>query len=159
MELCDRVLEKRRVAAAAKRKLKSAMRRLSNKAKGIKSLQIDGPVSAVDEGFPRLVLGIVELYGQERAALWLDRMANQFHVRFLRRAATFADVAGDAGADDVFPTGIAAAAARHDVVEAEFAGGEQLAAILAMVGVAGEQVAAIEAERLRAARGRTTTGG
>lgn len=73
---------------------------------------------------------------------------DQLHAHFLRRAAPFADVASDAGADDVFPTHFAAAAARQDVIEAELAGRKDFAAILAVVAVAGEQVATVEAERL-----------
>ena len=43
---------------------------------------------------------------------------------------------------------VAAAAGGHDVVEAQFAGGEPLAAVLAVIAVAGEDVAAIEPHAL-----------
>jgi hypothetical protein len=81
-------------------------------------LQIDRPVRMAQERLPAFVLRIAELERYQRAALWLGRFANQRHVGFVRSAATFADVARDAGADDVFPRRIAAAAAWHDVVEA-----------------------------------------
>src|SRR5262249_60739738 len=85
---------------------------------------------------------------QERTALGFFRLANQAEVRLLRRAAAFLDVAVDAGADDVFPSALPAARARHDVIETQLGGRVLLAAVLALVVVAREYVAAIELHRL-----------
>src|SRR5205823_4971926 len=59
-----------------------------------------------------------------------------------------ADVARHAGADDVVPGAYAALAARHDVVQAQLRGRIALAAVLALVVVAREDVAAVELHRL-----------
>src|SRR5262249_23368309 len=123
-------------------------RRMRNAVLCASSLQIHRPIRVIDKCLPALVLRVVELNGQKRAALGLGRWADEFEMGFLRGAAAFAHVAGHAGADDVFPGRVAAAAARDDVVETELAGGEMLAAILAAIAVAGEQIAAVEADRL-----------
>jgi len=62
--------------------------------------------------------------------------ADEVHAGFARRAVGFAGVAGDAGADNVFPTGRATPVARDDVVEVQVFSLESLAAILAGVVVA-----------------------
>ena len=59
---------------------------------------------------------------------------------FLRRVIGLAGVAGDAGADDVFPGRRAAAVARDDVVEVQVLAVKSLAAVLAGVVVALENV-------------------
>ena len=64
------------------------------------------------------------------------------------RAASLADVAGHAGADDVLPTRDAAPAAGHHVIEREFARREVLSAVLAQVAVAGEDVTAVKPQTL-----------
>jgi len=56
----------------------------------------------------------------------------------------FFDIAGGAGTHDVLPGGFAAHAAGDYVVERKLAGWESLAAILAVVFVAGEDVPAVE---------------
>jgi hypothetical protein len=48
-------------------------------------------------------------------------LAHQLHVGFLGGASGLMPVAGDTGADDVFPGVLAAAVARHDVVEGQLA--------------------------------------
>src|SRR5689334_6073869 len=78
-------------------------------------LQLDRPVRVVEERFPRLVLPARELEVQERAALRLLGLADQAHVGLLRGAAALADVAVDAGADDVLPARQAPLAAGDDV--------------------------------------------
>ena len=62
----------------------------------------------------------------------------------MRGATPFADVATDAGANDVVPSRIAAATTGQDMIKAEFVGSESPAAILAAVAVAGENVAPVE---------------
>src|SRR5205807_5727707 len=110
-------------------------------------LQLDRPVSAVEEAPPRLVLAVGQLQVQQRAAPRLLRLADQGHAGLARGAAALADVAGHAGADDVLPGGLAALAARDHVVQAQLAGRELLAAVLALVVVAGEDVPAVELDR------------
>src|SRR5205823_7400109 len=112
-------------------------------------LQLHRPVGVVQEGPPRLVLAVRQFQVQERAALGLLRLADQAHVRLLRRAAALADVAGHAGADDVVPRALPALAARDDVVQAQFRGRKLAAAVLALVVVARADVAAVGLHRLR----------
>src|SRR5262249_58813800 len=66
----------------------------------------------------------------------------------LGRPAALADVAGHAGADDVLPGRRAALAARDYVVQAQLGGRVLLAAVLALVVVAGEDVPPVELHRL-----------
>src|SRR5207244_3701450 len=66
----------------------------------------------------------------------------------LRRAAALADVAAHAGANDVLPGALTALAARNDVIEAQLARREFLAAELALVIVTREDVAPVELNRL-----------
>src|SRR6266545_1790177 len=113
-----------------------------------RSLQLNRPVGVLQERLPGLVLVQAELLIEHRAALGLFRLADQAQVRLLGRAAALADVAGDAGADDVLPGALAALAPRRHVVQAQFRGREPLAAILALVVVAREDVAAVELHRL-----------
>ena len=68
------------------------------------------------------------------------RFSNQMHARLNRCAVGLARVAPDAGADNVFPGRGAAVVAWDDVVEIEIAAVEVLAAILAGVAVALEDV-------------------
>src|SRR5205085_10364580 len=104
------------------------------------SLQLHIPVRAIQEGLPGPVLLLRQLQVQHRAPPRLFRLADQAHVRLLGRAAALADVAAHAGADDVLPGAGAALAARQHVVQAQFRGRELLAAVLALVVVAGEDV-------------------
>src|SRR4051812_5280387 len=116
--------------------------------RGYPSLELDGPVGVVEEGFPALVFAMRELEAQGRARLGLDRLAEQLHAGLAGGTAPLADVALEAGADDVLPGRLPATAAGEDVVEAQLAGGEPLAAILAAVAVAGEDVPAVEFDLL-----------
>src|SRR5262249_36729065 len=83
-----------------------------------------------------------------RAAFRLLRLANEAHVGLFRGPAALLDVAAHAGTDDVFPGARAAAAARHDVIETQFRGRVLLAAVLALVIVAGKDIAPVELYRL-----------
>src|SRR5436305_2042984 len=111
-------------------------------------LQLHRPVRILQKRLPRLILAQRQLQVEQRAAFWLLRLADQRHMGLLRRAAAFLDVALDAGANDVLPRRMAALAARDDVVQAQFRGRELLAAELALIVVAGENVAAVELHRL-----------
>src|SRR5947209_779606 len=112
------------------------------------SLQFHVPVRAIQERLPGLVLLLRQLQVQHRAPPRLFRLADQVHVRLLGRAAALADVAADARADDVLPGAAAALAPRDDVVQAQLAGRVLLPAVLALVVVPGEDVAAVEFHRL-----------
>ncbi len=68
------------------------------------------------------------------------RPADQSHLRFLRKPVALARVTRDARANDVLPCGRAAAIARHDVIEVQLNAIENIAAILAGVLVALENV-------------------
>ena len=68
------------------------------------------------------------------------RFANQCHVRLMRQPISLARVARDAGANHVFPRRQAAFVARQHVIEIQFAAIENVAAILAGVLVALEDV-------------------
>jgi len=102
----------------------------------------------IEEGFPGLIFGAREFLSDDGTAAWFFRPANQSHAGLFRGASAFADVAFEAATDDIFPSTLAALAARDDMVEAEFVGGELAAAILALIVVAGEDVASVELDRL-----------
>src|SRR5438067_1064946 len=102
---------------ASTSRLTPAVRREATRSRG--SLQLDGPVGVVEERLPRLVLAVRQLQVEHRAALRLLRLADEVHVRLLRRPATLLDVAGHASADDVLPSADAALAPGHDVVQAQ----------------------------------------
>src|SRR5208282_5542109 len=85
---------------------------------------------------------------QQRASLRLDRRPDQLQMGLLRRAAPLPHIACHAGADNVFPAALAAAAARNDMVETQFARGKMPPAILTLVAVPGEKVAAVKSQRL-----------
>ena len=89
-----------------------------------------------------------QLQVQQRASLWLFRFSDQRHVGLLRGAPALADVALHAGAHNVFPGADAALAARQNVVQAQLARRELLAALLTLIVVAGKNVPTIELHRL-----------
>ena len=70
--------------------------------------------------------------------------ADEAHVCLLRGPVGFLRVAADAGADDVFPSHRPTAISREDVVEVKVFSVENLAAVLAGVAVALEDVVAGE---------------
>src|SRR5262249_39008049 len=112
------------------------------------SLQFHIPVRAIEERLPGLVFRLRELQIQHRAPLRLFGPANERHMRLARRATTLPHVALQTRADDVIPGGYAPLAPRHDVVQAQFGGRKTLAAVLALVVVAREDVAPVEFHRL-----------
>src|SRR3546814_11228338 len=69
------------------------------------------------------------------------RLAIERHMRLLRRAAAFPEVARRAGGGDIFPARAPAEAARHDMIEGQV---PARPAILARETVAQEQVDAGE---------------
>ena len=72
------------------------------------------------------------------------RLLDEVHAGLGRRAVGFARVARDTGADDVLPRGRPSTISRDDVVEVQLAAVETLAAILAHIVVALENVVARE---------------
>src|SRR5262245_23304739 len=111
-------------------------------------LQLHAPIRVVEELLPRLVLSLRELQVQQRRALRFLRLADQAHVRLLRRATALADIAIHTRAHDILPRRHAALAAWRDVVEAQLARRMLPPAVLALVVVAGEDVPAVELHRL-----------
>ncbi len=95
---------------------------------------------------PGRIFRIRQFLQQQRIGFGLGRRGLQQHIRFLRRLASLFGITTDARADDVLPARLAAAATRHDVIEAELMRREGPAAVLAAMAVAGKEVAAIEAE-------------
>ncbi len=76
----------------------------------------------------------------ERAPLRSLRLANQTHVRFLREPVAFACVTLNTRANHIFPRRRSTSIARHDMIEIELISLENMAAILASVLVALENV-------------------
>src|SRR5207249_1448094 len=86
-------------------------------------LQLDVPVGHVgprEERQPLRVEGSrLGRAAEERRPARPRGDAQELHARLLRRAAALAQVAADAGADDVLPARHAAVAARHHMVEVQ----------------------------------------
>src|SRR5262245_4244040 len=78
----------------------------------------------------------------ERPPLRSLRFTNQAHVRFAREPVAFTRIAADAGTNHVLPRGSTSPITRHDVIQVELAAIENLAAVLAGVLVALENVVA-----------------
>lgn len=97
--------------------------------------------------FPGSIAVIGELYVDHGRSAWLDGFGDQRHLGLGRGSAAFLDVTLLTAADQVLPTGASILAARHDVIEAEFAGGEFFAAILASAAVPGEDIATVQPDR------------
>ena len=79
-------------------------------------------------------------YVDERSPFWALRFSKQLHSGFVRKFVPFARVAGDAGADNILPSGLAPAVAREDVIDIEVRAVEECSAVLAGVLVALEDV-------------------
>lgn len=111
-------------------------------------LKFDVPVSEIEEVFPAFALAGVKDETDDRAPFGADGFADEAHTGLVGEAVGFAGITADAGADDVFPGGFTAAITRDDVVEVEVFAGEVLAAVLADILVAFEDVDAGELEFL-----------
>src|SRR5688572_33255910 len=83
--------------------------------------EFDVPVGEIEEVFPGVVVAHAQIYLHERAPLGTFGFADEMESGFGRSAVGFPGVTLDAGANDVFPSGRAAAIARDDVVEVEVA--------------------------------------
>ena len=104
--------------------------------------QLDVPVSEIDEVLPEVVLRRGKGNLDKRPPFWPLWFADQAHVRFARKPVALARIAGDAGADHVFPRRCSALIARHDVIQIQFAAIKGLAAVLAGILVALEHIVA-----------------
>ena len=65
------------------------------------------------------------------APFWALRFFKQLHPRLVRQAIPLAGIADDAGADDIFPGGLASAIARQHMVDIELATLKMFTAVLA----------------------------
>lgn len=107
-------------------------------------LQFHGPVGVVEELLPGAVSLVAQVEVEHGAVLGLDGLLNQEHARLLGSPAAFPGVAARAGAYDVLPGRLAAQASGDHVVQREFRHREAFAAVLAVILVPGEDVAAVE---------------
>jgi hypothetical protein len=82
---------------------------------------------------PEIMLGSRKGDLHKRPPLWPLRFADQTHVRVPRKPVPLARIAGDAGANHVFPSGRPATVPRHNVIQIKPAAIEQLPAVLAGV--------------------------
>jgi hypothetical protein len=107
-------------------------------------LQLDRPISMVEELLPAFVARLAEVNMHKRIVLRPGRDADKREAGLLWGSAAFFNVTLGAGADHIFPVRFSAHTSRDNVVEGKLAGVVTFAAILAAVSVAGEDVAAIE---------------
>lgn len=106
--------------------------------------EFDVPVGGVDEVFPAFVQGGAEGEVDERTPLWAFGFFDEAHPGLGGCAVRFAGVAGDTGADDVFPVGAATVVAWNHVIEVEIFAVKHFAAVLAGVAIAFVDVVAGE---------------
>ena len=102
--------------------------------------KLDVPVGQIDEVFPRFVAGFAELEVQHGPPLGPARFVQELKAGLGRCAVALAAVAGDARADNVFPRSRTAAVPGNDVVKIQILAVKSLAAILAHVVIALENV-------------------
>jgi hypothetical protein len=102
--------------------------------------QFHVPIRQIDEVFPAFVVVHPEIDLNKRTPFGALGFADEMHPGFLRSVVGLAGVAGDAGANDVFPSRGTAAIARDDVVQIQVFAIQGLAAILAHVIVPFENV-------------------
>lgn len=106
--------------------------------------EFDGPVGVIEEGLPAGVFILAEADGDDGVTVGLFWFLDEVHASLFGRTTTFAAVAWNTAADEVFPTVAATESTGDDVVECEFAGDELLAAVLAHVAIACVDVASVE---------------
>ena len=102
--------------------------------------QLDVPIGKIDKVPPAFVLRRRKCDVHKRAPLRTLRFANQTHLRFPRQAVALARIARDTGANHVLPDGESASVARHDVIEIQVVPLKNLAAVLAGVLIALENI-------------------
>jgi hypothetical protein len=106
--------------------------------------KLDVPVGEVNKMLPTVMTVQAEVNLHKGTPLGPLGLANEMDPGFLRSVIGFLGIALDAGANNVFPRGGAAAVARDDVVEIQILALENDTAILAGVFVALKDVVARE---------------
>ncbi len=79
--------------------------------------KFDGPVCVVEELFPASVSVVVKVDVEGWVSSWFFGFFDERHLGLYRSAAAFPDVAGCAGANDIFPGIFSAEASWDDMVE------------------------------------------
>jgi hypothetical protein len=97
--------------------------------------QLHVPVSEVNEVTPAVIDTTAERDVHEGAPLRSLRFAEELHPGLVGKFVTLARVAGDAGADDIFPSRLPAAITGENVVDVEAGTVEHDTAVLAGVSV------------------------
>ena len=67
--------------------------------------QFHGPVGVVEKLLPALVAFVIQMNVDHRVIFGFDGFLNEFHVRLCRRPTAFFDIAFQAGAHDIVPSG------------------------------------------------------
>jgi hypothetical protein len=96
------------------------------------------------KGSPDVVAGIAQFDLQQRVVDRSGGAPAEFHPGFQRRAVAFPGIAAQATGHHVFPVGHSTATLGRDVIETQLAGRKAAAAVLAAMGVAGEDVPAVQ---------------
>jgi hypothetical protein len=97
--------------------------------------QLHVPVCEVNEVTPAVIDTTTERDVHKRAPLRPLRFAEELHPGLVGKFVTLARVAGDAGADDIFPGGLTAAIAGENMVDVEARSIEHDTAVLAGIPV------------------------
>src|SRR6185312_7090644 len=119
--------------------------------------QLHVPIRQIHEVLPAVVLMQAEIDLHEWPPFRAFRFAHQVHARFLRRAIRLERIALDARADNVLPRRRAAAIARNDVIEVQVLPVENMAAVLARVFVALENIRRVNFTSFFGMRSNTTS--
>lgn len=102
--------------------------------------EFDVPVGEIDEVSPTVVAGAGVVDIDKGAPAGFAGWPDEVHAGLVGEFVGFAGVAGDAGANDIFPSGLAAFFAGDDVIEIKFVAIEGMAAVLAGIFIALENV-------------------
>jgi len=102
--------------------------------------QFNVPVRKIDKVLPEVMLRRSKSDLDKRAPFWPLRFPDQAHVHFTRKPVALLCITCDARTNHVFPSCRPSAIARDDVIQIEVAPVKHLAAILAGVLVALENV-------------------
>lgn len=98
------------------------------------------PVGKIDEMPPAFMVRSVEREMNKGSPFRALRLADEVHVRLVRQAVALSRVAGDAGADNVFPCRKPSLLARNNMVKVQILAVKYTAAILAGVLVPLEDI-------------------
>ena len=98
----------------------------------------------IEELLPASIALVAQMNMDQRVMFRLDRFFEQLHAGNFRSSAALFDIARRTGADNIVPGSLAPHTPGNNMIQRQLAGGKSLAAILAPVLVAGEDIAAIE---------------